>query len=358
MADISEKIRELKNKFRSLATVFDLENKEKKLAWLAGKTQDQEFWENQKEAIRVSQEMESLKKEIGSFNEMREELTMIEELAGEEGIEKEIENLDKKLKEKETEVFLSGKYDKGNAILSIYSGAGGQDAQDWATMLLRMYQRYSEKRGFKNKILEQSFGEAGGPEGRIGTKSATLEIKGKFAYGFLRKETGVHRLVRISPFSAKSLRHTSFTLVEVLPEIGEGGKEINIRPEDLQIDSYHSSGPGGQYVNKKETAVRITHLPTGIIVTCQSERLQGDNKNQAMKILLGKLYALQQENKKDELKEIKGERISASWSNQIRNYVLHPYKMVKDLRTDIETSNPDKVLDGDLDKFIEAEIRI
>ena len=154
------------------------------------------------------------------------------------------------------------------------------------------------------------------------------------------------------------MRHTSFVLIEVLPEIGEGEKEINIRPEDLQIDSYHSSGPGGQYVNKKETAVRITHLPTGIIVTCQSERLQGDNKNQAMKILLGKLYKLQQESRQEELKEIKGEKISASWSNQIRNYVLHPYKMVKDLRTGVETSNPDKVLDGDLDEFVEAEIKI
>jgi len=257
----------------------------------------------------------------------------------------------------ESLIFLSGKYDKGNAILSIYAGAGGQDAQDWATMLFRMYQRYSEKRGFKNKILEQSFGEAGGPEGRIGTKSATIEIKGKFAYGFLRKETGVHRLVRISPFSAKSLRHTSFALVEVLPEIGEEEKEFNIRPEDLKLDSYHSSGPGGQYVNKKETAVRLTHLPTGLIVTCQSERLQGDNKNQAMKMLLAKLYRLQKETRQEELKEVRGEKISASWSNQIRNYVLHPYKLVKDLRTDVEASNPEKVLDGYLDEFIEAEIK-
>jgi len=265
------------------------------------------------------------------------------------------------LKGMESRIFLSGKYDKGNAILSIYSGAGGQDAQDWATMLLRMYQRYAGKKGFKNKILEQSFGLPGGPEGRIGTKSAAVEIKGKFAYGFLRNETGVHRLVRISPFSAKSLRHTSFALVEVLPEISaQGGPDSvgEIRPEDLKIDSYHSSGPGGQYVNKKETAVRITHLPTGIIVTCQSERLQGDNKNQAMKILLGKLYRLQKESRQEKLKEIKGEKISASWSNQIRNYVLHPYKQVKDLRTDVETSNPDKVLDGDLEEFIAAEIKI
>jgi peptide chain release factor 2 len=306
--------------------------------------QKPDFWKNKEEAIRITKELSDSQQEIADF----ERLELIENP----------EELEKRLKEKEIEVFLSGKYDKGNAILSIYSGAGGQDAQDWATMLFRMYQRYSERRGFKNKILEQSFGEAGGPEGRIGTKSAAIEIKGKFAYGFLRRETGVHRLVRISPFSAKSLRHTSFALVEVLPEIGEGEKEIEIRPEDLQIDSYHSSGPGGQYVNKKETAVRITHSPTGIIVTCQSERLQGDNKNQAMKILSGKLYRLQQESRQKELKEVRGDKISASWSNQIRNYVLHPYKLVKDLRTDVETSNPEKVLDGDLDEFITAELKI
>jgi peptide chain release factor 2 len=305
--------------------------------------QKPDFWQNSKEAVKITKELSDLGEEIADFKR----LELIENP----------EELEKKLKEKEVEVFLSDKYDKGNAILSIYSGAGGQDAQDWATMLFRMYQRYSDKRGFKSKILEQSFGLPGGPEGRIGLKSASLEIKGKYAYGFLRKEAGVHRLVRISPFSAKSLRHTSFALVEVLPEIGQG-EEIELKPEDLQIDSFHSSGPGGQYVNKKETAVRITHLPTGIVVTCQSERLQGDNKNQAMKMLLGKLYKLQQESRQKELKEARGEKISASWSNQIRNYVLHPYKIVKDLRTDVETSNPEKVLDGNLDEFINAEIKI
>ena len=318
-------------------TVFDIENKKKKIGFLEKEIQRPGLWENQIEAVKITKELSDLRQEIADFESIKTE---------------------EDLKKMESQVFLSGKYDKGNAILSIFAGAGGQDAQDWATMLFRMYQRYSDKKGFKNKILEQSFGEAGGPEGRIGLKSAALEIKGKFAYGFLRNETGVHRFTRKFPVSAKSLRHTSFALVEVLPEIGEGEKEIEIRPEDLKIDSFHSSGPGGQYVNKKETAVRITHLPTGIIVTCQSERLQGDNKNQAMKILLGKLYRLSQETKQEELKEIKGERISASWSNQIRNYVLHPYKQVKDLRTDVETSNPDKVLDGDLEEFIQAEIKI
>jgi len=256
-------------------------------------------------------------------------------------------------------IFLSGKYDHGNAILSIFAGAGGQDAQDWATILLRMYERYSASKGFKTKILDQSFGEGGGPEGRIGTKQVTLEIRGKYAYGLLKRESGVHRLVRISPFSPKALRHTSFALVEVLPEIKvEEESEIKIRPEDLKIEFYRASGPGGQYVNKRETSVRITHLPTGIVVACQSERLQGENRKRAMELLLSKLHQLREEEKKKEISEIKGEKISIEWGNQIRNYVLHPYKLVKDLRTGIETSEIEEVLDGNLDQFIEAEIKL
>jgi peptide chain release factor 2 len=245
------------------------------------------------------------------------------------------------------------------------------DAQDWAAMILRMYERYCAKKGFKTQILHQSFGDAGGPDGRIGLKSATLEIKGKYAYGFLKKEAGVHRLVRISPFSAQKLRHTSFALVNVLPEISEESQEISVNPQDLKIDTFKASGPGGQYVNKTESAVRISHLPTGIIVSCQTERLQGKNKERAMKILLSKLYQLKEENKEKELKKIKidqaqswraptataGGGISASWGNQIRSYVIHPYKLAKDLRTQFETSDIEGVLDGDLDKFVEAEIR-
>lgn len=264
---------------------------------------------------------------------------------------------EKRLKEKEFQVFLSGKYDKGNAILEIMAGAGGQDAQDWATILLRMYERYCVKKGYKTKILSQSFGEGGGPEGRIGIKHVSLEVKGPFSYGFLKRESGVHRLVRISPFSAKSLRHTSFALVEVLPDISEGETEIKIRPEDLRMDFYRASGPGGQYVNKRESAVRITHLPTGTQTTSQSERLQGQNRETAMKILIAKLYQIEEEKKAKELKKIKGEKTSASWGNQIRSYVLHPYKLAKDLRTGIETSNVESILDGNLDIFIEAEIK-
>ncbi len=299
------------------------------------------------------EEIIELKKEIGDLTELSKEKELQEE------IEDEINRLEKKIKDKERVIFLSGKYDKADVILSIYAGAGGQDSQDWATLLLRMYERYAATKGYKTKLLHHSFGQAGGPEGRIGTKSATLEIKGKFAYGFLKKETGVHRLVRISPFSPKQLRHTSFALVEVLPELEkEAAKEIKIRPEDLRLDTFRASGPGGQYVNKRESAVRITHLPTGIQVSSQSERLQGQNREQAMKILVAKLYQLKTANLKEKIKEIKGEKISASWGNQIRSYVLHPYKLVKDLRTKVASSDPEKVLDGDLDKFIEAELML
>jgi len=298
-------------------------------------------------------ELEVLKKEISDLRELSEEKELEKE------IQEKIKELEKKIKEKEVSIFLSGKYDRGNAILSIYSGAGGQDSQDWATMLLRMYERYCSFKGYKTKILSQSFGEGGGPEGRIGTKSVTLEIQGKFAYGFLKKESGVHRLVRISPFSPKSLRHTSFALVEVIPEVPKVEEEkIEIKPQDLKLETFRASGPGGQYVNRRESAVRITHLPTGIKVACQSERLQGLNREKAMKILAAKLYQLKEEKRKEELKEISGERVSASWGNQVRSYVLHPYKMVKDLRTGVEVSDVEGVLDGNLEKFIEAEIRI
>ena len=294
--------------------------------------------------------MGELKKEVKEFEELEVEL----ELAR---TKEELNALERKIKEKEIKVFLSGKYDRGDAILNIYAGAGGLDAQDWAALLLRMYERYCAKKGFKTKILHQSFGEGIGPEGRIGIKSATLEIRGDWAFGFLKKESGVHRLVRISPFSPKALRHTSFALVEVLPDISlDEGSEIKIRPEDLKIETFRASGPGGQYVNRRESAVRITHLPTGIVVSCQSERLQGANREKAMKVLMGKLYQLKLEETKKKIKQFKSDAISPSWGNQIRSYVLHPYKLVKDLRTGVETSEVESVLDGELDQFIEADI--
>lgn len=336
-----------------MRTVFDIAKKREKIKELEKETQKPELWQNKERAIKINQELSKLKEETEEIDLFEFELEELKEKSD----ELKIRDFEKKLKEKELEVFLFGKYDRGNAILSIFAGAGGQDSQDWATMLLRMYERYSQRNGFETKILHQSFGESGGPEGRIGIKQVSLEIKGKYALGFLKKETGVHRLVRISPFSPQKLRHTSFSLVEVLPEIRIEESEIKINPEDLKIEFYRASGPGGQNVNKRETSVRITHLPTGIIVSCQSERLQGDNRKKAMEMLYSKLYQLQEDKNKEEISDIKGKKISIEWGNQIRNYVLHPYKMVKDVRTDIETSDVEDVLDGNLDKFIEAEIK-
>jgi len=316
-------------------------------------TQIPNFWERREDAVRISQELSQLKEDVAEMNCLKDDFEIVKDLDD----ESELKKLEKRIMEKERMIFLSGKYDKGNAFLTIYSGAGGQDAQDWATILLRMYEKYCSRKNFKVKILDQAFGEGGGPEGRVGTKQVSLEIMGKYAYGFLKKEGGVHRLVRISPFSSKSLRHTSFALVEVLPEIKEG-ESVVISPDDITVDLYRSSGPGGQNVNKRETAVRITHLSTGIVVACQSERLQGSNKQKALDILYSKLYEINKDNKKKEMSNMKGGKVSAEWGNQIRSYIVHPYKMVKDLRTDVETSDAENVLDGCLDDFIEAEIKL
>lgn len=336
--------------------MFTIKNR---IAILEKELEKPDFWNNQEEAKKISQELADLKDTVDSIEELKRGTNDIFDLIdvlSEEELNSEIEKIEKKLKIKENEIYFSGKYDKGNAILSVYSGAGGQDAQDWAAMLLRMFERYCERKRFKVEVIDESFGEGGGSEGREGIKSATLSISGKYVYGLLKKETGVHRLVRISPFSAQKLRHTSFALVEVLPEIEEN--EVEIKADDLRIDYYKASGPGGQYVNKRESAVRITHVPSGIVVTCQSERLQGKNKDQAMKMLVSKLYQYNLEKQEKTMSDIKGEKVSASWGNQIRSYVLHPYKMVKDLRTEVESTQPDKVLDGELDEFLEAEIKI
>ncbi len=332
------------------------------------KTEAADFWSHQEEAAKVSQSIAALKEELAVAESFKKELQDLKELSELGPIdESAIAGLQKKIEKEEFRIFLSGKYDKNNVILEIFSGAGGVDAQDWATMILRMYLKYCDKKGFKATVLHQSFGEGGGPDGRIGTKNVTLEITGRYAYGMLKKEAGVHRLVRQSPFSAQKLRHTSFAQVQVLPEI-EQSSELEIKPEDLRVDTFRASGPGGQYVNKTESAIRITHIPTGLAVASQSERSQGRNREHAMKILYAKLYALKQEQQKKAMKDIKAAQESgraspsgggsqASFGSQIRSYVLHPYKMVKDLRTQYETSQAEAVLDGDLEEFIQAELK-
>ena len=265
----------------------------------------------------------------------------------EDQLRSEAEELHRTLVREEFQLTLSGPYDERSAILSVHAGAGGTESQDWAQMLLRMYLRWSEKQGRGTQILDVSYGD------EAGVKSVTLEVGGKYAYGYLTAEMGVHRLVRLSPFDANHLRHTSFAQVEALPA-AEDDPEIVIRPEDLKVDFFRSSGPGGQNVQKVASAVRLTHLPTGIVVACQNERSQHQNREFAMKILMARLLERKMKERAEEMSRLKGERVSAEWGNQIRSYVLHPYKLVKDHRTDHQTTNADGVLDGELDEFIQA----
>jgi len=265
-------------------------------------------------------------------------------------IAREVEAVKAELGRLEFRLLLSGPHDKDDAILAIHAGAGGTEAQDWAEMLLRMYLRWAESRGYKTNILDSMPGE------EAGLKRVIVGVEGDYAYGYLKAEKGVHRLVRLSPFDAAHRRHTSFALVEVWPDIGEE-IQVDINPDDLRIDTFRSSGPGGQHMQKTSSAVRITHLPTGIVVTCQNQRSQAQNRETAMKILRARLFALEQERQEAEQARLKGKHVEAGWGNQIRSYVLHPYKMVKDLRTGFETSNAEAVLDGELDDFIETYLR-
>lgn len=265
-------------------------------------------------------------------------------------LETEAQAIQAELDHRELELMLSGPYDHGNALMALHAGAGGVDAADWTSMLLRMYLRWAEEHGYKAEVVDMLEGD------EAGIRNATLTITGPDAYGYLRSERGVHRLVRLSPFDAAHRRHTSFALVEVWPELGEGG-EIEIKPQDIKIDTYKSAGAGGQNVQKNETAIRITHLPTGIVVTCQNERSQTQNRETALKILRAKLYEIEEEKRHQELANLKGEHVKAEWGSQIRSYVLHPYQLVKDHRTEHETGNTQAVLDGKLDDFMEAYLR-
>ncbi len=265
-------------------------------------------------------------------------------------VAREVPEIAQRLATLEFNLLFAGEYDRNNAILSIHAGAGGTESQDWAQMLMRMFLRYADSKGYSTEVLEEMPGD------EAGIKSATIRMAGTYAYGRLKAERGVHRLVRLSPFDANHRRHTSFALVEVMPEIEEA-VDVDIRPEDVRVDIYHASGHGGQNVQKVSTAVRLTHIPTGIVVTCQNERSQLQNKENAFKVLRSRLVEMEIEKKEQEKARIKGQHVEAGWGNQIRSYVLHPYQMVKDHRTEYETSRTDLVLDGDLDAFIEAYLK-
>lgn len=352
-----QRIEELRKKFDDILEVFHPEEKRKRLEELERESLKPDFWNDQRRAQQVNRELQRTRKIIENMEKIKrlfEDLEVGIELAEEdpsiqEHIEEILEEVSKKVREFELELILNGKFDTANAYLSVHPGAGGTESQDWAAMLLRMYMRWAERKGYDVEIVDYQEGE------EAGIKSATIYIKGEMAYGYLKHERGVHRLVRISPFDANKRRHTSFASVNVLPEI-EDDIEIEIRPEDIRVDTYRASGAGGQYVNKTESAVRITHLPTGIVVTCQTERSQLQNRETAMKMLKARLYQLELEKRRKQIEQIQGELRDISWGNQIRSYVFHPYTMVKDHRTDVETGNVEAVMDGEIDTFIEAEL--
>ncbi|MCE1255431.1 MAG: peptide chain release factor 2 [Anaerolineae bacterium] len=338
-------------------SVFDLPNKQLQLTDLEKQSEDSSLWDNREQALATMKKLADLKEEVSGWQNLQKlindniELAQFDDESLRPDIEQQILHIEDLLSQKEISVLLSGPYDKGNAILSVHAGAGGTDSQDWAAMLFRMYLRWADKNGFKTELLDQTEGE------EAGIKSSTINVTGQFAYGYLKSEKGVHRLVRLSPFDAAHRRHTSFALVEVLPEVNSEDDSIQINAEDIRIDVYKSSGAGGQNVQKNATAVRITHFPTGIVVSCQNERSQMQNRENAMKVLRAKLLDIQREEIEKQIAELRGEYTKAEWGSQIRSYVLHPYPMVKDHRTEFEAGNTQGVLDGDLNGFIQAYLK-
>ena len=336
--------------------VFDVAQKEARASELDALTAANDFWQDQDKAQAILKERASLtdaitqwKKHVSGLEDARIFLEMAE--SGDEEAESEFEKqlvaLEEEVRAAELQRMLGEEHDAGNAIVSLHPGAGGLEAQDWAEMLLRMYLRWAERKGYKVEMADHLPGEGGG------LKSATFTVEGPYAYGYLKAEAGIHRLVRISPFDANSRRHTSFASVFVYPELDDT-VEIDIRPEDLRVDTYRAGGAGGQHVNKTDSAVRLTHLPTGIVVTCQNERSQHKNRSTAMKILRARLYELEAEKQKEKMEDLHKSKKDIAWGSQIRSYVLHPYRMVKDHRTGVEMGNTDAVLDGNIDEFIEA----
>ncbi len=342
--------------FPNSGGLFDLDEKKRELLKLDDIASRPDFWNNKEEADTVIGKRNNLAKQVEVWGEVKQKLEDIEELlemaeeendpALDDEISKDIQGLLKQFHRMEGQAKLSGATDRNNAIFTITPGAGGTESQDWASMLLRMYLRWAEKNNFTTEILDYQDGE------EAGIKSATILVKGNYAFGYLKAERGIHRLVRISPFDANKRRHTSFASFHVLPEL-DNTIEVELNEEDLRLDTYRASGAGGQHVNKTDSAIRLTHIPTGIVVQCQSERSQHKNKATALKVMKAKLYELEEEKKAKERESAGGEKKEIGWGSQIRSYVLHPYKMVKDLRTRYESGNVDAVLDGDIQGFID-----
>nr|WP_294353278.1 peptide chain release factor 2 [uncultured Clostridium sp.] len=350
------KVPALKENIEEMGAHFDKEALEKKVQELELQMQENGFWDDIKKAEEVTKESRRLKDKLERYNNLItriDDVEVLKELMDEGDVEtaneiiEEIKSIEKEVNKYKIEMLLSGEYDNNNAILSLHVGVGGADANDWTEMLLRMYTRWCEKKGFKTKILDLLEGD------EAGIKSVTVSVEGEHAYGYLKAEKGIHRLVRISPFNANGKRQTSFASVEVLPELTKE-QDVDIKTDDLRIDTYRSTGAGGQHINKTESAVRITHLPTGIVVQCQSERSQFQNKDTAMAMLKSKLIELKERAHKDKIEDLTGELKDMGWGSQIRSYVFHPYSMVKDHRTNVETSNVNSVMDGEIDMFINA----
>ncbi|WP_160032756.1 peptide chain release factor 2 [Paenibacillus sp. An7] len=357
---VKQDLREISKKLTNLRGSLDLDLKNEMIANFEEKMSAPDFWDDSDKAQALIAEMNAVKGSVDDYLKLQQEYddaTMMIELADEEGDEdvaaevgEAIKSLVNKLDEFELQLLLDQPYDKMNAILELHPGAGGTESQDWGEMLLRMYTRWAEKHGFKVEVLDYLAGD------EAGIKSVTLSIKGYNAYGYLKAEKGVHRLVRISPFDSSGRRHTSFVSCDVVPEITED-VEVDIRTEDLKIDTYRASGAGGQHINTTDSAVRITHLPSGVVVTCQNERSQIKNRERAMTMLRSKLYERKIEEQRKHLDEIRGEQSEIAWGSQIRSYVFHPYSMVKDHRTSVESGNVGAVMDGELDPFIDGYLR-
>jgi len=360
MENLLKKIKELEEQAGKTWRFLDIDGKKLKIKNEKLKMNKPSFWNNREKAVKISRQVEEIDKEIEEWEKLKGEIISLEELISVaqkeednsiyEEASKKYKELKRKYEKLEFMVLFSKKHDKNNVILSIHAGAGGVDAQDWAEILERMFLRFAEKKKWPATILDRTVGN------EAGIKSVVIKIDGCWAYGYLKSEAGVHRLVRISPFDAEAMRHTSFALVEAIPELEEAAG-VEIKEEDLKIDTFRSSGPGGQGVNTTDSAVRITHQPTGMVATCQNERSQHQNKETALKILKSKLFKMQEEEKSKQELKLRGEAQKAEWGKQIRSYVMQPYKMVKDHRTNYETQDVDGVLDGDLGGFMEAYLR-